>query len=321
MARCSPLSEAAATTAEVENIDEAVVAAELVCAFGEDPAAFDGEKCVTSLGGEDILSEGVSDNEKSRMYYFGSSTITVIKIKEIEEKGYFTEHEARALGAETLPEPNADEAVVYKDFFVIGLRMPPHPTLADILLHFQAQLHQLMPNTIAQLSKYFWAIGSFGGVPSGNSFTKRYELHYQPKTVETPEGERIAQYGCLNFHAKRDGGPKLSLTIKNKWLAGWTKSRFYCRVSCRWCSRGGKIVYALHSWMSELDYTIEPKVECPDNDPNDAAFVRATATIGGCDAIEEYVTCKMYPLAVGFGFESMPLGMTPVSKVETPLPL
>jgi hypothetical protein len=29
----------------------------------------------------------------------------------------------------------------------------------------------------------------------------------------------------------------------------------------------------------------------------------------------------MYPLAVGFGFESMPLGITPVSKVETPLPL
>jgi hypothetical protein len=78
----------------------------------------------------------------------------------------------------------------------------------------------LTPNAIAQLSKYFEAIGSFGGVPSGNSFAKCYELHYQPKAVETPEGERIAQYGCLNFHSKRDGSPKLSLTIKNKWLVG-----------------------------------------------------------------------------------------------------
>jgi hypothetical protein len=34
--------------------------------------------------------------------------------------------------------------------------------------------------------------------------------------VETAEGDIVAQYGCLNFHAKRDGGPKLSLTIKNK---------------------------------------------------------------------------------------------------------
>jgi hypothetical protein len=39
--------------------------------------------------------------------------------------------------------------------------MPPHLMLADILLHFQAQLHKLMPNAITQLSKYFWALGSF----------------------------------------------------------------------------------------------------------------------------------------------------------------
>jgi hypothetical protein len=70
-------------------------------------------------------------------------------------------------------------------------------------------------------------------VPSGSVFAKRYELHYQPKTVVTLEGDHVAEYGCLNFHAKRDGGPKLSLTIKNKWALGWTRSLFYCHVSCR----------------------------------------------------------------------------------------
>jgi hypothetical protein len=81
-------------------------------------------------------------------------------------------------------------------------------------------------------------------------------------------------------------------------------------------------MHALHSRMSELDYAIEPEVECPDNDPNDAAFVWVTTTSGGGgDAVEEYVACKLYPLAGSFGFESVPLGMTPVSKVETPLPL
>jgi hypothetical protein len=48
-------------------------------------------------------------------------------------------------------------------------------------------------------------------------------------------------------------------------------------------------VYARHSRMSEIDYSIEPEVECPDNDPNDAAFFGATATIDGRDAIKEYV--------------------------------
>jgi hypothetical protein len=118
---------------------------------------------------------------------------------------------------------------VYEDFFVASLRMPSHPALGDILLHFQAQLHQLMPNTIAQLSIYFWVVGSFGVVPVSNTFVKRYELRYQPKKVETLDGGMFTQYGCLNFHAKRDGGPKLSLAIKNKWSTGWTKSWFYYR--------------------------------------------------------------------------------------------
>jgi hypothetical protein len=32
--------------------------------------------------------------------------------------------------------------------------------------------------------------------------------------------------------------------------------------------------------MGKLDYVVEPEVECLDNDPNDAAFIWATITIG-----------------------------------------
>jgi hypothetical protein len=137
--------------------------------------------------------------------------------KEMVEKGYFSKGGARRQGTKTVSEPGDDEVMVYEDFFVAGLRMLPHLVLSDILLHFQAQLHQLTPNVIAQLSKYFWVVGRFRGVPFESGFVKWYELHYQPKIVETPEGSRITQYGCLNFHAKRDDSQKLSLTIKNKW--------------------------------------------------------------------------------------------------------
>jgi hypothetical protein len=44
MSRCSPLSKAAATAAEVDNMEEITVSTELECAFGENPAAFDGER-------------------------------------------------------------------------------------------------------------------------------------------------------------------------------------------------------------------------------------------------------------------------------------
>jgi hypothetical protein len=77
MTHCSPLGEAAARMKEVEDLDEAVVASELEHAFGENPTAFDGEKHLASLDGENTLSEGGSDNENSRIYYFGSSTITI----------------------------------------------------------------------------------------------------------------------------------------------------------------------------------------------------------------------------------------------------
>jgi hypothetical protein len=120
--------------------------------------------------------------------------------------------------------------------------MPPHPVLADILLKFQAQLQQLTSNAIAHLSKYFLAVGSFGGVPSDDAFTKRYKLHYQPKRMEVDGNTVYTQFGSLNFHAKRskDCGPKLSLAVKNKWSAGWMKAWFYCRVPYQLNSEGGK---------------------------------------------------------------------------------
>jgi hypothetical protein len=41
----------------------------------------------------------------------------------------------------SIPDPRASEAIVFKDFFVAGLWMPPHPVLVDILRKFRVQLH------------------------------------------------------------------------------------------------------------------------------------------------------------------------------------
>jgi hypothetical protein len=74
-------------------------------------------------------------------------------------------------------------------------------------------------------------------------------------------------------------------------------------------------VYTLHSLMSALDYTVEPEVECPKGDANDAAIVLATTIIRGQDNVEEFMACRMYPLTSSFGFSDMTIGMMPVSKV------
>jgi hypothetical protein len=100
------------------------------------------------------------------------------RIWQLESLRYFTEGSAHELGEETVLELNDDEVVVFEEFFMVGLRMPPHPAFTGILLKFRVQLHQLTPNAIVQLSKYFWAVLSFGEEPSRDGFTKHYELHY-----------------------------------------------------------------------------------------------------------------------------------------------
>jgi hypothetical protein len=68
MARCSPLGKVGANAMDKESIDKATVVAQLEHVFGENSTASDGVA-------EYTLSEGVSDNVNSKMYYFGSSTI------------------------------------------------------------------------------------------------------------------------------------------------------------------------------------------------------------------------------------------------------
>jgi hypothetical protein len=136
MARYSPLDKAAAGAAGVQNMDKVVVVAELEHVFRGNHATSDGENCLASPNAKDTLSEGGLESENLQTYYFGSSTITVGKINEMVEKGYFPEDGAHTSRAETMPEPNNDELMVYEDFFATGLHMPPHPALANILEHF-----------------------------------------------------------------------------------------------------------------------------------------------------------------------------------------
>jgi hypothetical protein len=50
-----------------------------------------------------------------------------------------------------MPEPNPNEVVIFEEFFAAGLWMSPYPAFTDILLKFWVQLHQLTPNTNAQV--------------------------------------------------------------------------------------------------------------------------------------------------------------------------
>jgi hypothetical protein len=51
----------------------------------------------------------------------------------------------------------------------------------------------------------------------------------------------------------------------------------------------GKVFTFLHSYMANLEYVMEPLHNCPVDDSKHKAFVHATTTIGGRDAIEEFM--------------------------------
>jgi hypothetical protein len=138
----------------------------------------------SDAGSQSDGSDARAKNSRSWSLYFGPSTVTVCRIRSIIVNGYFANGMGHEPGEETVPEPRADEAVLFEEFFTDGLRMPLHHVLAAILLKYQIQIHQLTPNAIVQLSKYISAVTCPGGVPSVDGFVKRYELHYQPRKMD-----------------------------------------------------------------------------------------------------------------------------------------
>jgi hypothetical protein len=81
MSHCSPLGEAATAAVEMENMEETMISTELEHAFGENPAASDGERYVASPNAKDDMDEGASDNVKLRTCYFGHRPSRSVKLR------------------------------------------------------------------------------------------------------------------------------------------------------------------------------------------------------------------------------------------------
>jgi hypothetical protein len=47
--------------------------------------------------------------------------------------------------------------------------------------------------------------------------------------------------------------------------------------------------------MTGLDFATELPFECPGDEAGDVSFVKATRTIRGRDAVEEYMACGFFP--------------------------
>jgi hypothetical protein len=101
---------------------------------------------VQSDDGEDIgdVDAGVSDLVRAKTsgslspsLVFGESKVTTNMIREYEKAGFFPLGAGRAPLDEQIPTPRDGEFVVFRDFFICGLRFPCDPILLAIWMSFR----------------------------------------------------------------------------------------------------------------------------------------------------------------------------------------
>jgi hypothetical protein len=151
---------------------------------------------------------------------FGVSRISLVRVQDMQQLGYFGNGVGRVLGAEEIPEPEG-ELVVFEAFFIAGLRLPTHCFVAEVLQRFNIQVHQLTPNAMVALAKYVWAVTLYGGQPSVEVFAKNYCLHWQKRKI----GNKIAQFGSCTFmpRTRKTSAEVVELVpcARNKWGNWW----------------------------------------------------------------------------------------------------
>jgi hypothetical protein len=168
---------------------------------------------VQSDDGEDIgdVDAGVSDLVKVKTagplppsLAFGESKDTTNMVREYERVGFFSPGAGRAPLDEQIPTPRDGEVVVFRDFFICGLRFPCDTILPAILDAFSVKIHQLSPTSFLEVSKFIWIMKTFGCNPSVDAFARFYELVIIPEVVKGSDTQFYhSQHACCTFNTRR----------------------------------------------------------------------------------------------------------------------
>jgi hypothetical protein len=118
---------------------------------------------------------------------FRESKVTADLIREYEATGFFPTGSGCAALDEEVPTPEADEVLVFRDFFTCGLRFPCD-LLPTILDKFSVKIHQLSPNSFLEVSMFLWIMKTFGCNFSADVFARLFELDIMPDVIKVSDG-------------------------------------------------------------------------------------------------------------------------------------
>jgi hypothetical protein len=136
-------------------------------------------------------------------FVFGESKVAANLIREYETAEFFPAGSGRAPLDEQVPTPEADEVVVFCDFFTCGLRFPYDPILLAILDAFSVKIHQLSPNSFLEVSKFIWIMKTFGCNFGANVFAQLFELVIVSDVIKVDDGRYYeAHYTCCTFNIR-----------------------------------------------------------------------------------------------------------------------
>jgi hypothetical protein len=130
---------------------------------------------------------------------------------------------------ETVPRPEPDECVVFRDHFTAGLRMPCQDFIEEILKAYNIEMHHLTPNGIAKIALFIWAVKSQRGNLDIGAFCSIHEMHTQFWSKMVDGKSVIKYFGCCSFKQAR-GAKQIAPASKNKWVENWYRYWFYHKV-------------------------------------------------------------------------------------------
>jgi hypothetical protein len=230
-------------------------------------------------------------------------------IRDYEAAGFFPVGTGRAPLDEQTPTPEADEVVVFRNFFTCGLRFPCDPVLPAILDAFSVKIHHLSPTSFLEVSKFIWIMKNFGCNLSSDAFARFFELVIVPDVITVDDGQFYeAHYTCCTFNTRRQNTQKgitriqIAPCCKTNFTEDWSSYWFYVKVDMSTIPGYEGPAHPLSSPIEALTVV------------NTAAFnhwaagIRscenvfhlASTILGGRDIIQEFVAARIWPISCGW---------------------
>jgi hypothetical protein len=240
---------------------------------------------------------------------FEESKVTANMIREYEAAGFFSSGTGRAPLDEQIPVPEDGEVVVFRDFFICGLRFPCDPILPALLDAFSVKIHQLSPTSFLEISKFIWIMKTFGCNLSADAFARFFELVTVLDVIKVDDGQFYeAQHACCTFNTRRQNTRKgitriqISPSCKTNLTDDWNSYWFYVKVNMSEVPGYEGPAYPLSCSIAPLTAvnTAEFNHQAVGIRNCESAFHLASTILGGRDIIEEFVAAQIWSISCGW---------------------